>query len=270
MTELARSRSRRNAGRVLLLGGTGEARRLAARLVDDGVPVLSSLAGRVADPVLPPGEVRVGGFGGAVGLAAWLEEHPVAAVVDATHPFAAGMTANAAQACALAGVPLLRLQRPGWTPRSGDDWRWVGSLPEAAGAVAGFAHVFLTTGRLGLAAFAGLRAHCVVRSVDPPEPPLPARTTVVLARGPFTVEEERALMVEQGIDVVVTKDSGGHMTEAKLTAARDLGVPVVLVRRPPLPPGVPVAATVEEALAWVARVSGAPAAPRPPARPPRR
>jgi precorrin-6A/cobalt-precorrin-6A reductase len=257
-------------GRVLLLGGTGEGRRLAQRLVDDGVEVLSSLAGRVVDPLLPPGEVRVGGFGGAVGLAEWLRDHPVAAVVDATHPFAAGMTANAAAACALTGVPLLRLQRPGWTPGPGDDWRWVDTLGEAADAVAGFGHVFVTTGRQGLAAFAGVAAHCVVRSVDPPDPPLPARTTVVLARGPFTVEEERALMTEHGIDVVVTKDSGGAMTEAKLTAARDLGIPVVLVRRPPVPSGIPVVATVEDALAWIAQVSGAPAAPRPPARPPRR
>jgi precorrin-6A/cobalt-precorrin-6A reductase len=239
------------SGRVLLLGGTGEARRLAQRLVDDGVPVLSSLAGRVAEPLLPPGEVRVGGFGGAAGLAAWLGEHPVAAVVDATHPFAAGMTANAAQACATAGVPLLRLQRPGWTAGPGDDWREVGSLDEAAAAVEGFSSVFLTTGRLGLAAFAGVTARCVVRSVDPPDPPLPARTTVVLARGPFTVEEERALMTAHGVDVVVSKDSGGHMTEAKLTAARELGIPVVLVRRPPVPPGVPLVATVDEARAWV-------------------
>lgn len=239
-------------GLVLLLGGTGEARRLAQRLVDDGVPVLSSLAGRVADPLLPPGEVRVGGFGGVAGLAAWLREHPVAAVVDATHPFAAGMTANATQACALAGVPLLRLQRPGWSAGPGDDWREVDSLASAAAAVEGFGSVFLTTGRQGLAAFAALTAHCVVRSVDPPDPPLPARTTVVLARGPFTVEEERALLAAHGIDVVVTKDSGGHMTEAKLTAARERGIPVVLVRRPPVPSGVPVVATVQEARDWVA------------------
>ena len=242
-------------GRVLLLGGTGEARRLAQRLVDDGVPVLSSLAGRVADPVLPPGEVRVGGFGGAAGLVAWLQEHPVTAVVDATHPFAAGMTANAAQAADITGVPLLRLQRPGWSARPGDDWRWVDSLAGAAEAVAGFGHVFVTTGRQGLAAFAQVRAHCVVRSVDRPDPPLPPRTTVVLARGPFTVAEERGLMTEHGIEVVVTKDSGGHMTEAKLVAARELVIPVVLVRRPPVPPGIPVVATVDEAREWlVARV----------------
>jgi precorrin-6A/cobalt-precorrin-6A reductase len=236
--------------RVLVLGGTGEARRLATALVEAGADVLSSLAGRVADPVLPPGRVRIGGFGGVEGLAEALAE--VDAVVDATHPFAAGMTANAAAAAAATGRPLLRLQRPGWTAGPGDDWRWVASLAEAAAAVAGREAVFLTTGRQGLAAFAGLAGEVLVRSVDPPEPPLPARCTVVLARGPFTVEEETALMREHAVDVLVTKDSGGAMTAAKLTAARDLGVPVVLVRRPPLPPGVPVAATVEKALDWLA------------------
>src|SRR5690242_13782349 len=188
--------------KVLLLGGTAEARRLAEALTADGVDVLSSLAGRVAHPVLPPGEVRIGGFGGAEGLAAWLQEHPVAAVVDATHPFAATMTAHAAEAAAATGTPLLRLQRPGWHPPPGDDWRWVGSLAEAAAAVAGFAHVFVTTGRTGLAAFAGLTSEVLVRSVDPPEPPLPPRTTVVLERGPFSVDDELALMREHGVDVV--------------------------------------------------------------------
>jgi precorrin-6A/cobalt-precorrin-6A reductase len=163
------------------------------------------------------------------------------------------MTTHAATAAAATGTPLLRLQRPGWTERPGDDWRWVDSLEQAATAVAGARSVLVTTGRQGLAAFAGLTAHCVVRSVDPPEPPLPARTTVVLARGPFRVEDERALMTAHRVDVVVTKDSGGPLTAAKLTAARELGVPVVLVRRPPLPEGVPVAATVEEAAAWVLR-----------------
>ncbi|WP_233492518.1 cobalt-precorrin-6A reductase [Blastococcus sp. TF02A-30] len=243
----------RVTGRVLVLGGTGEARRLATGLDAEGVDVLSSLAGRVADPALPPGGVRIGGFGGADGLVAWLRANPVRAVVDATHPFAAVMTASAARAAEVTGVPLLRLQRPGWRAQPGDDWRWVGSLEEAAEAVAGFARVFLTTGRSGLAAFAGLTQEVLVRSVDPPEPPLPARTTVVLERGPFSVADELALLREHRVDVVVTKDSGGHLTEAKLTAARELGVPVVLVRRPPLPPGVPTVATVEEATAWVLR-----------------
>ena len=174
-------------GRVLVLGGTAEARRLAARLVAEGVDVLSSLAGRVADPVLPAGEVRIGGFGGATGLAAALDG--VAALVDATHPFAATMTSHAVEAAAATGTPLLRLQRPGWTARPGDDWRWVDTLEQAAAAVTGCRSVFLTTGRQGLAAFAGLTAHCVVRSVDPPGPPLPAHATVVLARGPFTVAQ---------------------------------------------------------------------------------
>jgi precorrin-6A/cobalt-precorrin-6A reductase len=241
---------------VLVLGGTGEARRLAGALADRGVEVLSSLAGRVADPLLPPGEVRIGGFGGAAGLAAWLAAHPVRAMVDATHPFAATMTASAVAAAEVTGVPLLRLQRPGWTAGPGDDWAWVDSLEQAAAAVAGYDSVFLTTGRNGLGAFARLTGRCLVRSVDPPEPPLPVRTTVVLARGPFTVEEELALMRAHAVEVVVTKDSGGAMTAAKLTAARELGRTVVLVRRPPLPRGVPVAATVEEALAWVLRECG--------------
>ena len=238
-------------GQVLVLGGTAEARRLAEALVAAGVDVLSSLAGRTADPLLPPGEVRIGGFGGAEGLAEWLRAHPVRAVVDATHPFAATMTAHAVEAAAATGTPYLRLQRPGWRSQPGDDWRWVGSLEEAAEAVAGFAHVFVTTGRTGLGAFAGLNREVLVRSVDPPEQPLPPRTTVVLERGPFTVDDELALMREHAVDVVVTKDSGSHLTEAKLTAARQLGVPVVVVRRPPLPAGLPVVETVEQALAWL-------------------
>jgi precorrin-6A/cobalt-precorrin-6A reductase len=236
---------------VLVLGGTAEARRLAEVLVAEGVDVLSSLAGRTADPLLPPGEVRIGGFGGAEGLAEWLRAHPVRAVVDATHPFAATMTAHAVEATAATGTPYLRLQRPGWRAQQGDDWRWVGSLEEAAAAVAGFAHVFVTTGRTGLGAFAGLTQEVLVRSVDPPEPPLPAHTTVVLERGPFTVADELALMRQHAVDVVVTKDSGSRLTEAKLTAARTLGVPVVVVRRPQLPAGVRVVETVEDALAWL-------------------
>ena len=243
-------------GRLLILGGTGEARRLATALVVDDVDVVSSLAGRVADPLLPPGGVRIGGFGGAAGLAVWLQAQAVRAVVDATHPFAAGMTANAAEAAAVTGVPLLRLARPGWSPKPGDDWRWVDSPAEAAVAVAGFSSVFLTTGRTHLDAFAGLRARCLVRSVDPPAPPLPARTTVVLARGPFPVEEELALMRQHAIDVLVTKDSGGSMTAAKLTAARELALPVVLIRRPPPPPDVPTVATVEAAVVWVRAQAG--------------
>lgn len=237
---------------MLLLGGTGEARRLAGRLDGDpAVEAISSLAGRTAAPRPVPGRVRVGGFGGADGLAAWLRDERIDAVVDATHPFAARMTGNAVRACEDAGVPLLVLRRPGWTRGPGDDWRRVPSLAAAAADLPG-ERVFLTTGRTGLAAFAGDdRRRFVVRSVDPPGPPMPPRTTVVLARGPFTVEDEAALMRGHRVDVLVTKDSGGAMTAAKLTAARDLGVPVVMVDRPPVPDGVPVAETVEDAAAWL-------------------
>jgi precorrin-6A/cobalt-precorrin-6A reductase len=239
-------------GGVLVLGGTGEARRLAAALVAEGVDVLSSLAGRTAQPVLPEGPVRVGGFGGPEGLADWLAEHRPGAVVDATHPFAAQITASAAAAAARHDVPLLRLQRPGWIPRAGDTWRYVDSLAAAAEAVAGHRSVFVTTGRQGIGAFAALPGRVLVRAVDPPDEPLPGGATLLLDRGPFSVAGELALMREHAVDVVVSKDSGGHLTEAKLAAARELRIPVVLVRRPPPPAGVPTVATVEEALEWLA------------------
>jgi precorrin-6A/cobalt-precorrin-6A reductase len=232
--------------RVLVLGGTTEGRLLAGELVADH-EVTVSLAGRVRSPLPLPGEVRVGGFGGVDGLAAWLRGHGTDAVVDATHPFASTMTAHAAAACALTGVPLLRLQRPAWNPGPGDDWRPVPDLPAAASAAAALGErVFLTTGRSGLAVFAPVDRWFLVRSVDPPEPPVPARMQVLLDRGPFTLDGERALLREHRIDVLVTKNSGGPVP--KLAAARELGVPVVMVQRPALPPGVTVIPTVGAAL----------------------
>ncbi|MFD4606438.1 cobalt-precorrin-6A reductase [Streptomyces sp. NPDC058464] len=226
---------------VLILGGTAEARRLATELSGcPGVRVTTSLAGRVARPGSLVGEVRIGGFGGAAGLAGWLREHRVDALVDATHPFAETITANAAGAARATGIPSVVLRRPGWRPRPGDDWHPVPSLPAAAAALSRFGpRVLLTTGRLGLSAFAHLSdRHFVVRSVEPPEPPMPRHTEVLLARGPFTVADETALLQGKLIDVLVTKDSGGAATAAKLTAARELALPVVVVRRPPLPDGV--------------------------------
>lgn len=239
---------------ILILGGTTEARALAGLLHgESGVRVTSSLAGRVASPRLPAGEVRIGGFGGADGLAAWLREHAVDAVIDATHPFAERISFNAARAAATAHVPLLALRRPGWVPVAGDDWHSAASLEEAAGALEGLGdRVFLTTGRMGLAAFADRPEWFLVRSVDAPDAPMPARTEVLLDRGPFTLDGERELLARHRIDVLVTKDSGGAATAPKLTAAREAGIPVVVVRRPPVPEGVPVAATPEEAAAWVA------------------
>jgi precorrin-6A/cobalt-precorrin-6A reductase len=241
---------------VLVLGGTAEARALAAEL--DGRPglrVVSSLAGRVSRPALPAGEVRVGGFGGADGLAAWVRAEGVRAVVDATHPFAQTISANAAQACARAGLPLLRLARPAWTARPGDDWRPAGSLEEAAALLRGGAlgsRVFLTTGRQGLSVFAPLgELWFLIRCVDPPSGPMPSRREVLLARGPYARDDELALMRRFGVRVLVTKNSGGALTEGKLDAARDLGLPVVMVSRPVLAPGVASVAGVAGAVAWV-------------------
>ena len=234
-------------GLVLILGGTAEARALATALVDAGVPVVSSLAGRVRDPALPAGEVRIGGFGGVDGLVTWLRGHGVAAVVDATHPFASTMTAHAVEACAATGVPLVVLRRPGWPPEP--DWVWADSLAAAAAVLPSLGtRVFLTTGRTSLTAFAEIDLEFLVRCVDPPSGPMPRRARVLLDRGPFTVEGERALMRECGIDVLVTKDSGGPLTSAKLAAARAEGVQVLVVRRPPLPAGVDSVDTVEAAV----------------------
>ncbi|MEV1047092.1 cobalt-precorrin-6A reductase [Streptomyces sp. NPDC049916] len=244
---------------VLVLGGTTEARRLAESLAGDrGVRVTTSLAGRVSAPRLPPGDVRVGGFGGPDGLAAWVREHGVDALVDATHPFAATMSRNAAGAAASARVPLLALRRPGWTARDGDRWHSVASLAEAAVLLPSLGErVFLTTGRTGLGAFAGADLDALwflVRSVDAPEPPHPRRMRVLLDRGPFGLAGERELVRRHRVDVLVTKDSGGDATAPKLTAAREAGIPVVVVRRPPVPEGVPVAGTPDEAVAWVRRL----------------
>jgi precorrin-6A/cobalt-precorrin-6A reductase len=236
---------------VLVLGGTTEARELAAALAArSGVRVTTSLAGRVARPGAQTGDVRVGGFGGAEGLAAWLREHVVDAVVDATHPFAASITRNAARAAAMTGVPLVVLRRPGWLPGPGDRWHPVASLDAAAELLPRLGHrVFLTTGRLGLAAFAHLTGlHFVVRSVEPPGQPQPPDTRLIQARGPFTLSGERALLRTHRIDVLVTKDSGGAATAPKLTAARQLGLPVVVVRRPPLPDGLSAVPDVSAAL----------------------
>ncbi|MEV6318085.1 cobalt-precorrin-6A reductase [Streptomyces sp. NPDC051776] len=245
---------------VLILGGTTEARRLAEAL--DGrvaarpqpdLRVTTSLAGRVAKPALPPGQVRIGGFGGAEGLARWLREHRVDALIDATHPFAGTISFHAAVAAAEAHVPLLALRRPGWVPGDGDSWHATGSLSEAAALLPSLGRrVFLTTGRMGLAAFADLDGlWFLVRSVDAPEAPYPAAMEVLLDRGPFTLDGEHELLRRHRIDVLVTKDSGGEATAPKLSAAREAGIPVVVVRRPPVPGGVPVAATPLGALAWL-------------------
>ena len=239
--------------RVLLLGGTGEARALAARL-HPGTDIVSSLAGRVPDPALPAGPVRIGGFGGVAGLRQWLRDNGITAVVDATHPFAATMSAHAARACADLELPHLVLARPAWDP---GDAILVASDAEAADVVSrqGYARVFLTTGRSGVAPFADSDAWFLIRVVTPPEvDALPRNHEVLLSRGPYGYDDEYKLLRDNTIDALVTKNSGGRLTEAKLAAADALGVAVVMIDRPPLPPGVRTVSTVDEAVDWVAGI----------------
>lgn len=240
--------------RILLLGGTGEARALATRLHPD-YDIVSSLAGRVPDPALPAGPVRVGGFGGVAGLREWLGANQIGAVVDATHPFAATMTAHAAQACADLGLPHLVLSRPAWDPAGAIR---VASDVEAAEVVAeqGFSRIFLTTGRSGVRPFTSSHAWFLIRVVTPPDPDaLPRHHEVLLSRGPYGYDDEYALLRDNRIDVLVTKNSGGALTAAKLTAAADLGIAVVMIDRPALPAGVHAVGTVDEAVDWVVRLA---------------
>ncbi|MFT4087441.1 MAG: cobalt-precorrin-6A reductase [Gordonia sp. (in: high G+C Gram-positive bacteria)] len=236
-----------------MLGGTAEARALAEALTAQGVPVTSSLAGRVQNPRLPVGKVRIGGFGGVDGLAAWLVEHDAVAVVDATHPFAARITANAAHACARADVPLLRLTRPEWTPSAEDRWIRVPDMASAARVVADRGgRVFLTTGRRDAGAFADVDdAWFLIRVVDPPAGPLPLHHQILSSRGPYGLDDERALLAAHGITLLVTKNSGGELTRAKLVAAAEAGIEVVVVDRPAEPEGVHRVDSVDAALAWV-------------------
>jgi precorrin-6A/cobalt-precorrin-6A reductase len=236
--------------RVLLLGGTSEGRALAARLHPD-VDVVSSLAGRVPDPALPVGEVRIGGFGGAGGMRRWLVDSKVDAVVDATHPYAATITAHAAAVCDELGLPHLLLARPAWPP---GDALVVDSDAEAAKTVTTerYSRVFLTTGRSGTAAFTDVDAWFLIRAVTAPDPDtLPPHHQLVLSRGPYHYEDELALLRDHRINALVTKNSGGQMTRPKLDAAAALGIAVVMVDRPPLPGGVTTVSTVDDAAAWV-------------------
>jgi precorrin-6A/cobalt-precorrin-6A reductase len=234
---------------ILILGGTSEARQLAGRLTArSDVVVKLSLAGRTENPAAQPVPTRIGGFGGAEGLARYLHEQHVDLLIDATHPYAARISANAAKAAERTGTTVLALRRPGWEPAEGDRWAMVDTVADAVAALgAKPRRVFLALGRQEVAAFeAAPQHHYLVRSVDPVEPPLNVPdATYILARGPFAEVDERALLVAHGVDVVVSKNSGGTTTYGKIAAARSLGVEVVMIRRPALPQ-VLSAETVEE------------------------
>lgn len=240
--------------KALILGGTTEATTLAKRLA--GHPRIDarvSLAGRTKNPVLPPLPTRIGGFGGVEGLAEYLRAEGIGAVIDATHPFADQISANAAAACGLAGVPLRLLTRPAWVAGPGDCWIGVQDMAAAALALRGLGDtVFLTIGRQEVAAFEAMPdKRYLIRAVDPPEPmPALPRMSLILDRGPFTVEGELALMREQGVEAVVSKNSGGRATDAKLEAARALGLPVVMVERP-AGNGVAELHDVDAAVGWL-------------------
>ncbi|ESX25784.1 cobalt-precorrin-6A reductase [Mesorhizobium sp. LSJC264A00] len=240
--------------RILILGGTSEARHLAGKLAArSDLSVTLSLAGRTESPVAQGVPVRSGGFGGADGLAAYLREAGIDLLIDATHPYAAQISANAAQASRLTGVPILALRRPGWKPVDGDRWTQVDTTGDAVHALGSTPRrAFLALGRQEVAAFeAAPQHHYLIRSVDPVEPKLAVPdATYLLARGPFREADERALLEEHRIDGVVSKNSGGEATYGKIAAARALGIEVVMVRRPILPE-VPSAETVEALAAMI-------------------
>jgi precorrin-6A/cobalt-precorrin-6A reductase len=236
--------------RLLILGGTAEARALAdlaAERFGARLEIIVSLAGRTLAPAAYAGVIRVGGFGGADGLAAYLRNEKIDLLVDATHPFAAAISSHAVAAAAQTGVALLRLQRPEWRPGPGDRWIEVADADDAARAAAGLGRrIFLSFGGRELAAFSTLRDRWfLVRRVETPDGPLPLHDyALTLGRGPFTVEGETDLLRRHRVNVVVAKASGGG-TRAKLDAARALGLPVVLIARPSAPAALTVASSEE-------------------------
>ncbi|UYH51222.1 cobalt-precorrin-6A reductase [Candidatus Kirkpatrickella diaphorinae] len=243
--------------KILILGGTREARLLAE---DPHVPqqarFIFSLAGVTQAPDLPHVQTRLGGFGGIEGLIAYLKRENIAAVIDATHPFAARISHHAAAACAATCRPILRLGRPAWRKQPGDHWVDVATLNDAIPAL-GMAscRVLLTTGRQHVAPFMAAPQHrYFLRSIEPVSQNLPAFFETIIARPPFTLEDELALFTLLKIDTLVTKNSGAPAIAAKLDAARQLGLRVVMINRPPLPP-IEEVSTIEGALQWVARLA---------------
>lgn len=239
---------------VLLLAGTGDARLIAEGLAQRGVAVIASLAGVTQRARPLPAPTRCGGFGGQAGFEAWLDSAGITAVLDATHPFAERITRRTAQVCAVRGIPYLYHLRPAWQPEEGDDWREIAREEEAAALIPPGSTVFLGTGRQTLHRFANLQGRRVIcRQIDPPTAPFPFDGgEFLIGRPPFPVPRERDLFAALGIDWIVVKNAGGEASRTKLTAARELGIPVLMIRRPP-PPDAPVTDSVDAAIAWAAR-----------------
>jgi precorrin-6A/cobalt-precorrin-6A reductase len=240
--------------RILILGGTAEARQVAGRLAGrTGLEIRLSLAGRTATPAAQPVPIRVGGFGGADGLAKYLVAERIDALIDATHPYANVISANAVAAARRSGVPSIALRRPPWLAVAGDRWVVVSDVGEAVRAIGQTPRrVFVALGRNELAPFRYAPQHYyLIRSVDPVEPPLPLpHVGYVTGRGPFSEADDHALMTEHRIDVVVAKNSGGTATYGKIAAARALGIDVIMLRRPP-PPDAAAVETIEDVIAWL-------------------
>jgi precorrin-6A/cobalt-precorrin-6A reductase len=260
MSEIRRNSAKRrnHMNRILILGGTGDAAQVIAQVAAlPNVETIASLAGRTPKPNIPDvGQVRMGGFGGIPGLVAFLRDEKIDLLVDATHPFAAQISRNAAQAALTVGIPRVLLDRPGWEKQAGDRWLEVADHAAAAAILPGLAdRVFLTIGRQELAAFADLtQLWFLMRMITPPDLPIPPGA-VILQQGPFSVADEMALMREYQVGAIVSKNSGGSATYAKIIAARELDLPVVMIPRPVLPEGN-VVADVAAAVAWVQRQLG--------------
>ncbi len=238
---------------VLILGGTTEANALAKAVSEQGLAATYSYAGRVENPRPQPLQVRVGGFGGVQGLVAYIRDNGISHVIDATHPFASQMSRNAIEACRAAQTPLAALTRPAWRAQPGDDWRHVPDIPAAVDALNVEAQrVFLAVGRMHLEEFSAQpQHHYLLRLVDAPEElPLP-NAEVIVARGPFTEADDRALMQRHGTQLVVSKNAGGIGARAKLDAARVLGLPVLMIDRPVLPERTELS-TIAQVLDWLA------------------
>ncbi|RYE07270.1 MAG: cobalt-precorrin-6A reductase [Hyphomicrobiales bacterium] len=234
--------------KILILGGTGEARELAGRLVATGHQVVTSLAGRTQQPMLPAGDVRVGKFGGIPGLVGYLKMTGTDRLVDATHPYAGLISINAVAAAQQAGIKLVRFMRPAWVEPEGADWRHVASIADAASALPSGATVLVTTGHEGLELLLA-RDDCklLVRLIEPPQMTLPHHARLILARGPYSLEDETALFVRESITHLVTKNSGGEQISAKLVAARSTGAQVIMIGRPEYGPAIEVG-TIEDAV----------------------